>query len=113
MLFTALASAVERRLRRFIAWEIAKTCEADRIAIATTAIGIAWALDFAGRLTNSVLERIHEVVTLVGHTFDTFHPKKVAQTHDFVEGPYIVAKDQLPYIVARFPDQLIIYKPPA
>ena len=62
------------------------------IEIATAALGIGWAFSFAGMLTTSMLETIHEVVTHVGHTFDAFHAEKIAQTFIFVDGPYAVVK---------------------
>ena len=60
---------------------------------------------------NSLLERIYDAVTHVGHTFDTLNIKKFVQAHVFVKGPYILATDQSPYIGAKFPVRLIIYKP--
>ena len=77
---------------RFTVREIAKTCKVDLIEIVTAVIGIAWAFNFARRLMNSVLERIHEVVTHVGHTFDALHAEQIAHTLIFVDGPYAVAK---------------------
>ena len=91
-MFAALARAVERRLGGFAAGVHANTYKSELIEIATTALGIAWAFSFAGMLTTSVLETIHEVVTHVGHTFDTLHAEKSARTSISVDGPYNVAK---------------------
>ena len=88
-----LARAVKRRLGRFSAGGLAKTCKSDLIKIATAALGITWAFSFAGMLTTSVLETIREVaIHIVSHTFDALHAEKIAQTSISDDGPYTIAK---------------------
>ena len=90
---------------------LAKTGKPDLIETVATLLEVAWAFSFAGMLTTSLLETIHEIATHIGHACDALHVKTVVETHISVDGSYN-ADESWPCIVVSFSDRLVIYKPP-